>query len=251
MLTFIAGIVAAPAVWLIAISVVSLLLFTFAVLEKGFLTFALTLATGYLVAVRYPDLATNPTFIISMAGVYIAGGLLVGRFKWSRFLSNQFERVKNLRDEFLMSNHLPLDIFKQGIPAAAAIMLINEKKKPTNKNARNAFSPEVTVEKQTEEQKQAEQQRAEENLLTAYSDHLSRKIDYYHTPFPLTMETINAALAPKAKDNKGSIVMWIGYWPVYLVWYLIADICKDIGTAIYNAVGGHFQKMSDEKFNQL
>jgi hypothetical protein len=66
-----------------------------------------------------------------------------------------------------------------------------------------------------------------------------------------TIASFNASLAPKAVSNKGSIVMWIVYWPVTAIWYIAADIVIDICKGLYNMVGGHFQKMSDSKFNQL
>jgi hypothetical protein len=208
MITEIATFLAAPLAFYIVLSVIGLILFICAVLEKGFLSFIATAAAVYLVGSQNPELATNPTFLIGIALAYVIGGLFVGRFKWSRFLGTQFERLSNIRDGFLISRKLPNDYFKSN-------------------------------------------ETPDEKILADYAEYLGNKTGRGVYPKVMSVAGINAAIAPKASDNKASIVMWIGYWPVYLVWYLIADICKDIGTAIYNAVGGYFQKMSNEKFAKL
>lgn len=87
----------------------------------------------------------------------------------------------------------------------------------------------------------------------SYKDQFKNTFGYHYSfdNHAKTVAEFNASLAPKASTNKGSIVMWIAYWPVTAVWYIAADIVTDIAKGLYNMVGGHFQNMSNEKFNQL
>lgn len=55
-------------------------------------------------------------------------------------------------------------------------------------------------------------------------------------------------VAPKARDHKGRIMIWMTYWPWSFVWTMIDDPIKKIFKAIYRSLQATFQKMSDRVF---
>lgn len=93
----------------------------------------------------------------------------------------------------------------------------------------------------------------DEDQLKSYKTHFQNQLGHYGAcdKYASNLAEFHASVTPKASTNKGSIVLWILYWPVTAVWYIAADIVTDICKGLYNMVGGHFQNMSNEKFNQL
>ena len=88
--------------------------------------------------------------------------------------------------------------------------------------------------------------------LAEYIKHMRYQCSHTSSgPTILTLKELGACLAPKAADNKGSIVMWITYWPISMLWFAIADLVREFGLAIYRAVSSHFQGMADSKFEKL
>jgi hypothetical protein len=65
------------------------------------------------------------------------------------------------------------------------------------------------------------------------------------------MSELLKLVAPQASTNKGSIVIWIAYWPISVIWFIVADLVTELAEAIYRAVSGHFQRMSDAKFDSI
>lgn len=53
---------------------------------------------------------------------------------------------------------------------------------------------------------------------------------------------------PEASDNKGRIIAWISYWPISIIWTLIADFVTGVARRIYNKISGLFDKISDKVF---
>jgi hypothetical protein len=50
--------------------------------------------------------------------------------------------------------------------------------------------------------------------------------------------------APRAKDMKASIIGRIADWPVSVIVYLLSDVMKDIGTAMYEVMGGFYEHIA-------
>lgn len=53
---------------------------------------------------------------------------------------------------------------------------------------------------------------------------------------------------PRAARHKAQIMLWIAYWPFSMVWTLLNDPITRAVKAIYNALGGLMQRMSDRVF---
>jgi len=58
-------------------------------------------------------------------------------------------------------------------------------------------------------------------------------------------------IKPKIRNSKTSVIMWIGYWPLSLVWFIINDAVREIAETIYNYISGVFQRISDRMFKDL
>lgn len=53
---------------------------------------------------------------------------------------------------------------------------------------------------------------------------------------------------PSAQRNKGRIFGWMIYWPVSMLWTAINDPVRKLYEAIYRAIAGSLQRMSDRRF---
>lgn len=65
------------------------------------------------------------------------------------------------------------------------------------------------------------------------------------------MVEVYMLMAPSAKRHKADIIMKIAYWPIYAVWYVVADLVTDAATWLYNKIGGWFQRASEDRFKNL
>lgn len=200
------GVAAWPFFWVI-FATLATILSVVVINEKGILSSALSLGVLVMLASKWQSILTNPFPLIAGVGGYLILGLLWSRFKWSRFLSEKFDKFQVAIQSFMKTGNLD----KDKLLALKGSAL--------------------------EEYKNEVRNRSGERFAGEYS--------------AKTVSEFNASLAPKAVTNKASIVMWIAYWPVTVFWYLCADIITDIGRGLYRMVGGHFQKMSTEKFNSL
>ena len=94
----------------------------------------------------------------------------------------------------------------------------------------------------------------DQGTFIAYVKFLQDKMGYgYRTnlEYAKDLGAVNKILTPRAASSKASIVMWITYWPVSILVYLLRDLLVDFGTAVYRMIGGAFQRVADEKFQQL
>jgi uncharacterized membrane protein YuzA (DUF378 family) len=55
-------------------------------------------------------------------------------------------------------------------------------------------------------------------------------------------------IAPKARDHKGRIMVWMCYWPWSMVWTLINDPVKRLFKQIYLQIQGLLQSISNRAF---
>jgi hypothetical protein len=99
--------------------------------------------------------------------------------------------------------------------------------------------------------KKADLSHAELNQYVEYVTTTVVKTNIDYSGPVTSLKQFHATLAPKASHSKGSIVMWITYWPVSSVWYIVKDIVADLHRALYRMVAGRFQRMATEKFEQL
>jgi hypothetical protein len=53
---------------------------------------------------------------------------------------------------------------------------------------------------------------------------------------------------PQAREYKYHIMRWLGYWPFSVVWTVISDFVRRISKAIYNAIHGALQAISNKIF---
>jgi hypothetical protein len=67
----------------------------------------------------------------------------------------------------------------------------------------------------------------------------------------VTSQEMYRAMAPQSKKHKKSIVLWVTHWPISVLWFILRDLVTELGNAIYKALGGHFQGLSNRKFDQL
>lgn len=66
-----------------------------------------------------------------------------------------------------------------------------------------------------------------------------------------TLEQVILAIRPLAERHKASIILWIAYWPLSIIWFIVSDMLSEIAEAIYNTVATAFQKISDRMFSNL
>jgi hypothetical protein len=59
------------------------------------------------------------------------------------------------------------------------------------------------------------------------------------------------ALFPKAKENKGRIVTWMVWWPLSIVWTIIADWVKRFFERLFELVKDIFDRMSARIFKEV
>lgn len=54
------------------------------------------------------------------------------------------------------------------------------------------------------------------------------------------------ATAPRISDHKARFARWMTYWPMSMIWTVLADLVKDLFNAIFEAVKGGMQSISDK-----
>ena len=59
------------------------------------------------------------------------------------------------------------------------------------------------------------------------------------------------SLPPKAMDHKSHIISSMVYWPMSMIWYLLADFLKEIFTKIFNYFRNLYQSISDSVFKDM
>ncbi len=65
-----------------------------------------------------------------------------------------------------------------------------------------------------------------------------------------TLPGLVQKIIPQASENKASIVLWMMYWPLSVLWYLLADVLSNFAEWVYDHFGGLFQRVSDRMFKQ-
>jgi predicted membrane protein len=55
----------------------------------------------------------------------------------------------------------------------------------------------------------------------------------------------------EALDHKWSIIRWMSYWPISLVWSVIDDLVEKILRTIWNLLKNIYQKISDRVFKNI
>lgn len=89
------------------------------------------------------------------------------------------------------------------------------------------------------------------NHVRGFEEYLSQ----YHSMSTMrvvnTLAELYKAVTPSASKCKGAIVMWIAYWPASMALFVLRDMLRDFGLAIYRIIGGQFQKVADKKFSAL
>jgi hypothetical protein len=244
--TTVAIIVALPYFWLLFVSL-AVLTSAFVVNEKGFYSTVTTAALLVFLVAKWDAIAVHPLLAIPVAVAYLAVGLLWARFQWARLLSSKFEYFQKLQTQFLTERKIPLDYFKTS-------EFLKESAYPANDTTLGAATDQATA----AECETGTDARMATNtatiVLEGYIEYVTKifgrnNIDY--CPAEPTLGHFHAALAPKASKYKGSIVMWITYWPISSVWYISKDVVLNFNRWLYNLVAGRFQKMAVEKFAQL
>lgn len=66
-----------------------------------------------------------------------------------------------------------------------------------------------------------------------------------------TLTDIMPRIIPQAADNKANIIMWMAYWPLYMIWYVFNDMLGDVFRGIYRNIANHFQNVSNAAFKDL
>lgn len=212
-----AGFALLPIFW-VPIIITLLILWSFVVYEKGGFATFFTIVFGVMVAAKFPAViafVTNPIYMVAALVAYSIIGVLWARYKWSSLLNKKVEQFVAMRNKFLMVQKLPLNYFKT-----------------------DAIEPDDIASKADQLQK----------FIKYALDNASFSV---YSVDVTTMQALQRAQAPQASKNKGAIVMWIAYWPISVIWFICADLFRELGHAIYRAVGGHFQKMSDAKFDSI
>lgn len=230
------GFAALPIFW-VAFAIIATVLWSLVVYERGGWAIAATIAFLALVVSKWTvllDYATWTNFLIAIPafGVF---GVLWARYKWSRFISKAYDRIIEQRSAFLKKRSLPAETLAN---LDARLLAKDPDQGDADVNAETAT--------------QVADKVAALALVNDYKEYAIKYMgaDAYGTPLK-TVAQVHASMAPQASNNKGSIIMWITYWPISVIWYIIGDLMKDLGLALYKMVGGNFQKMSDAKFKTL
>jgi hypothetical protein len=69
--------------------------------------------------------------------------------------------------------------------------------------------------------------------------------DKYKDTWIAHVESSNIEVGTKARNHKTRIIRWICYWPIVLIWSLLDDFIKHMGTLIYRQLAGLFQRVSN------
>lgn len=233
-----------PIFW-VALAVSTIVLWAFVVYERGVLSTIATFVVAFLIAIKFQDLVvffSNPLNVAGVVLVYGLAGVLWARFKWGMFLSKKFEAIVEARAEWLSSNKLTKEYLQIPPPAATS---------KEDLRAENA-SAELWEANETTKKLRKEYEETLRNYIRSMKSRLAG------TPYTIpdaseysTYDEFNQQVTPIVRKNKATIMMWISYWPLSAVWFIIADLVKEFGAYLYRLVGSYFQKVSDEKFQQL
>ena len=235
--SILALIIALPYFWLIFVGIAFLASF-FVIKERGFYS---TVSTALLIALligKWETIALDPLFATAGAVAYLIAGLFWARYQWGRLLTRNVETFQQIRDSFLKEMKLPLDYFKTVDPSTVAAPAAEGAEIDTRKDAGQTSKEGSTP----------------ETMLDRYVTFVTSMVgrdNIAYTGKVTSLKQFHVALAPQASNHKGSIVMWITYWPVSSLWYVLKDVIADLNRALYNLVAGRFQKMATERFEQL
>lgn len=243
-MNFLFGLAAAPIFWPIFIVVIGAF-WTCVVCEAGYYS---TVFLAFVIAaslLKFPfvlDFITVANVLISIP-VFLVIGLVWARFKWGRLVSMTFDKVIERRKSFLASHGLTDDFFVN----------FDEKQKQdeieTAAKLKNIIADKTRNERERTVDCNIVVNNSLKGIFEKYVEFMSGMCD--STWKVSTYENLVKELTPKAIKNKAAIVMWIAYWPISMVWYIIGDLLKDLGLALYKLVGGNFQKVANSKFEQL
>lgn len=56
---------------------------------------------------------------------------------------------------------------------------------------------------------------------------------------------------PRVRDNKGTILRWMSFWPISFIWSLINDFVKRVFKTIYQKIAGFLQRIADNMFGRI
>ncbi len=94
--------------------------------------------------------------------------------------------------------------------------------------------------------------RGQVNRITEYD---LEKIKYSTDTPELTLQRCRENLAgkifgqrtypPLVSENKGNLMMWATFWPINLVWTMIADVAKEFFSMAYRKFGAVLQAISN------
>lgn len=155
----------------------------------------------------------NPVLLLIFIASYFLCGIIWAFFKWNIYTSEALNKYNDYKKEWLE---------KRGITGNT----VPEELKKEWKHIAQIYAE--SLEK-----------------VSGYSNHYGNKISEY------TGEQIVNAIKPKVKENKGTIIFWLTYWPFNLCYYMFADVIADIWNSIYRKIGNSLQSVSDRKFKGI
>lgn len=211
-------------VWAIA-SIIILALWAFVVNERGGWSSLMTIILAFWIYGAWPpvrDVFSNPLNVVVIAVVYVLVGIVWARYKWGSLINRRVDFLKNHRDEFLNTRKIPNNYFTDPISVDATVAF-REVMSQYLKDASRLYENEFGV--------------SALRRFTLGDD--STVTDFYRL------------VVPQASNHKGSIIIWLAYWPIGIIWYLIADLMTDLFKGVYEMIGGYFQRVADNKFKNL
>ena len=175
-----------------------------------------TVVFGYLVFAKFPEImaiVSNPFTLTAVIVGYIAAAALWGRLKWSLVLNK-------VRDKFIEGR----DLWETRTGKKAAMF--------TGDDRDSVYS-----------------KMHESDYVFVVSRHMG-----YHCSVPENAPKLAdfvQSITPQASKHKKDIIMWMAYWPLSVIWFICSDFLTTLAEEIYRRIAGSFQKMSDNKFNDL
>jgi hypothetical protein len=94
-----------------------------------------------------------------------------------------------------------------------------------------------------------------EHLMKAWLEHAKSRFFFswrrHAKDFSGMTLTSPKALFPKAKENKGRIVTWMVWWPLSIIWTIIADWVKRFFSRLFEFVKTLFDRISARIFKEV
>lgn len=171
--------------------------------------------TGTLLAYGIPAtiswVIAHPIILGVLVITYFAGAVVWARVEWSRFIYKKRETFVTYRDKFLQAKNLTTEWF-------------------------------ATANYETD---------YAEAFVSGLRDKGFPNIRLSNMSDQITIATVLQKVVPQASDSKADIIMWMIYWPVLVIWFVVADMLGEIFQAMYRRLAGHFQGVSDKAFHDV